>query len=407
MTQEALRRMAVNAADALELSDREKKALDIDDIVKTLTDCTEKYANIDGAIRQIGEHFNLYFFFGLDVRLSEYVKDLVCFAVLTSLRAERKGENKLPFGAIHFPDTMPGSVSPYAMDAWSTHLRNMRYDDKIMPLCEIERQHYAPQKTAQGRNLFQRTIKYMAAERRKLFRNDAENIFHGSALMTYWDMERRCRQTVLAEMTGDRHGVHVLFRIEIREKGVTQYVCRSFYRFKRLPYHKISAINRAPGLPAIIRSHASTKGADLVKTGLRMNMPLPEKYKKFIRPIYGFSPKLGDYKPDKIGTGKCLFQRICFDAVIESDKEGFFDAEDTFIASYEIDNETEEKETLFQLTTEAFGCPDGKGGYYLFFRFYRLDRKQNEARLWQLWHKGKHAKRFHQLRPPFYPLTVL
>ena len=82
MTQEALRRMAVNAADALELSDKEKKALDIDDIVKTLTDCTEMYANIDGAIRQIGEHFNLYFFFGLDVRLSEYVKDLVCFAVL-------------------------------------------------------------------------------------------------------------------------------------------------------------------------------------------------------------------------------------------------------------------------------------------------------------------------------------
>ena len=37
MTQEALRRMAVNAADALELSDKEKKALDIDDIVKTLT----------------------------------------------------------------------------------------------------------------------------------------------------------------------------------------------------------------------------------------------------------------------------------------------------------------------------------------------------------------------------------
>lgn len=33
MTQEALRRMAVNAADALELSDKEKKALDIDDIV--------------------------------------------------------------------------------------------------------------------------------------------------------------------------------------------------------------------------------------------------------------------------------------------------------------------------------------------------------------------------------------
>ena len=28
MTQEALRRMAVNAADALELSDKEKKALD-------------------------------------------------------------------------------------------------------------------------------------------------------------------------------------------------------------------------------------------------------------------------------------------------------------------------------------------------------------------------------------------
>lgn len=326
---------------------------------------------------------------------------------MTSLRAERRGESSRPFGAIHFADTMPSGVPEHTEGAWGTLLRSLSDDAKMMPLCEIKRKHYEPQKTACGENLFQKMILQMAAKRRTLSRNNANNIFNSSALMVYWDTERRCRQTVLAEMTSDRHGVNVLFRIEIRENGNTQYFCRSFYRFKHLPYCSLSPKNRVPSLPAVIHSRANTKGADSIRNNLRMSVTLPEKYKKFIRPIYGFSTNIDDYHPDKIGTGKCLFQRICFDAVIESKKEDFFDARDTFIASCEIDNETEERETLFELTTEAFGCPDGKDGYYLFFRFYRLDRDQNEAFLWQLWHKGRHAKGFSQLRPPNYPLTAL
>lgn len=80
MTQETLRKMAVSAADALELSDKEKGVLDIDGIVAELTDCTaHNCANIDSTIEHIGKHFNLYFFMNIELRLSEYVKDLVCF----------------------------------------------------------------------------------------------------------------------------------------------------------------------------------------------------------------------------------------------------------------------------------------------------------------------------------------